>query len=77
MIKKLAGKLTKKATKTTEKSSGATKAKKTKKKISMEEYYTLIAKKAYEFYVDRGYSHGDDQYDWYQAEKAVNAEYKA
>ena len=77
MIKKLASKLTKKETKTTATKSSATKAKKTKKKISMEEYYTLIAKKAYEFYVDRGYSHGDDQYDWYEAEKAVSAEYKA
>lgn len=33
----------------------------------------MIAKKAYELYVKRGYSHGNDQRDWYEAEKAVRA----
>lgn len=33
----------------------------------------MIAKKAYEIYVKRGYSHGNDQRDWYEAEKAVRS----
>ena len=76
MIKKTASKVTKKPKKTMVKKSVSQDSKKTKKKIAPEEFYTLIAKKAYEFYVDRGYSHGDDQMDWYEAEKAVSSKYR-
>ncbi|MDD5633932.1 MAG: DUF2934 domain-containing protein [Candidatus Omnitrophica bacterium] len=33
--------------------------------------FSLIQKKAYELYTKRGYSHGNDQTDWYEAEKIV------
>lgn len=77
MIKKLAGKMTKKKTKTVSKAKSPSKTKtKTKKKISTEELYDLIAKKAYQIYVDRGFTHGDDHGDWFEAEKQVRAKYR-
>lgn len=75
MIKKLAKKLVKKTT-TSKPKAAATKKRKTKKKISAEEFYALIGEKAYEFFEKRGYRHGDDHKDWYEAEKAVKAQYK-
>ena len=41
------------------------------KKISQQEYFAMVEKKAYEFYVNRGYSQGNDTDDWYEAEKLV------
>ncbi len=46
------------------------------KKLSNEELNGLIAKKAYEFYLERGGSHGDDHSDWFRAEQYVRAKYK-
>ena len=31
----------------------------------------MIEKKAYQFYVERGYTHGNDFGDWVKAEKMV------
>ena len=41
------------------------------RKISSEELFPLIEKKAYEFYVKRGCIHGNDMDDWLEAEKAI------
>ncbi len=47
-----------------------------KKTIAREEFCRLVGEKAYEFYVDRGYAHGDDAYDWHRAEQELNKIYK-
>jgi hypothetical protein len=39
--------------------------------LSEEELQERIAKRAYELYERRGWQHGDDQADWYQAAKEV------
>lgn len=41
------------------------------KPAGSEDKRSLIAKKAYELFVKRGYKHGNDQNDWYEAEKIV------
>ena len=69
MMKKVIKKLTKKTTAKKTKTSSS--RKKTSKKMTTEELSGLIEQKAYELYVNRGYTHGDDQGDWYEAEKAV------
>ena len=46
---------------------------KTAKKISQKDYFAMVEKKAYEFYVERGYTDGNDANDWYEAEKFVKA----
>lgn len=69
MMKKVIDKLSKK--KVEKKTATSTSRKKSSKKVSAAELSRLIEKKAFELYVKRGYSHGDDQYDWYEAEKAV------
>ena len=38
---------------------------------SEEEFQTRIAKRAYELYEQRGWQHGYDREDWFQAEKEV------
>jgi len=48
--------------------------KETKRGGISEELSRRIQDKAYELYQNRGYSHGDDQADWYQAEQIVMAE---
>ncbi|MFH1665922.1 MAG: DUF2934 domain-containing protein [Candidatus Omnitrophota bacterium] len=40
------------------------------------EFSAMIEKKAYEFYQSRGFAHGNDQGDWFAAEKAVLAQIK-
>lgn len=37
------------------------------------DYRSLVAKKAYELYAKRGYSHGNDLGDWLEAEKSVKS----
>jgi len=89
MIKKLARKLSKRSasssatkTKTATKAKKSTKAKTTTRKrsilknMSQEELYSMISIKAYEIFIDRGYSHGNDQTDWYEAEKIVMSSVK-
>ncbi|MFC1548957.1 DUF2934 domain-containing protein [Candidatus Omnitrophota bacterium] len=84
MIRKLARKLTKKGTSKTKTTSVKTKTtsartKKSttrKRKISQEKWNTLIAAKAFEIFETRGYTHGNDQNDWYEAEKVVFKNYK-
>ncbi len=44
--------------------------------ISPKQLHERIKKKAYELYVKRGYIHGDDWADWFEAEKIVKAELK-
>jgi hypothetical protein len=73
VIKKLAGKVTRRA------SAGkksAVSGKSTLKNLSTEELHALIEKKAYELFMTRGYSHGSDLSDWYQAEKLVQKSIK-
>jgi hypothetical protein len=62
---------TKKSTKTG--TGSVSRTKKTSTKISPAEFFALIEKTAYELYEKRGYSHGADQGDWYEAEKIVKA----
>lgn len=88
MIRKLARKLTRRSSskgssKTDEKakkissiSSNTTVSKSTLKRITMEELNALISARAFEFYCERGYSHGDDRTDWYRAEKLVTTSLK-
>ncbi len=45
------------------------------KKSSNDELFNEITKLAYQFYVDRGYSHGNDMEDWIRAERIVKARY--
>ena len=74
MMKKVIGKLRRKSS---AKKVAATKPQQRAfKKISPEELQSLIAKKAYSFYVERGYNHGSDLLDWYRAEKAIMASLK-
>ncbi len=51
--------------------SASTTTKKTTGKSSSGDLQGMIAKKAYELYAKRGYSHGNDRGDWYEAEKYV------
>ena len=67
VIKKLAGKV---ARRTSNKKRSTTRKSKSAE-ISTEEMHFLIEKKAYEIYAGRGYTHGDDLNDWYQAEEMV------
>jgi hypothetical protein len=46
------------------------------RKLSTEELYDLISKKAYELYTERGFGHGDDHSDWYRAECYIRSKYK-
>lgn len=63
-----------KATSTGKKTAAA--RKRTTRKMRPEEIFALIEKTAYELYESRGYSHGDDQNDWFEAEKIVLAKVK-
>lgn len=45
-----------------------------KPKVSSEEFYRRVSQKAYELYISRGTSHGNDQADWFEAERLVRAE---
>ena len=67
VIKKLARKVRKKSSTSKRK----TKSKNLLKKLSDVELHSRIEKKAYELFTDRGYTHGDDQADWYKAEQIV------
>lgn len=73
-------KIVKKASAKTAKKKTATKTtrprKKTLSKISSEELFSLIEKKAYEMFEQNGFTHGDDQYHWFEAEKAVLSTFK-
>lgn len=45
-----------------------------KKQVSQDDFWRRVEQKAYEIYVSRGADHGNDQHDWYEAERAVRAE---
>ena len=45
-----------------------------KPKLSQEEFYRRVSQKAYELYVRRGSNPGDEQSDWFEAERLVRAE---
>ncbi|MDP8299110.1 MAG: DUF2934 domain-containing protein [Candidatus Tantalella remota] len=70
MMKRVIKKFTKKATAKKATTTAKTK-KRTTKKTSKDDLFSLIEKKAYEFYQERGYNHGEDQNDWLEAEKIV------
>lgn len=49
-----------------------TEAKKSNKRtLSRKELFDLIEKEAYNFFINRGYTHGDDLADWFRAERIV------
>ena len=50
-------------------------AKTFKKTMHPDEFYGRVAFKAYELHVKRGSNHGDDQADWFEAERLVRAEF--
>ncbi|MGB2601576.1 MAG: DUF2934 domain-containing protein [Candidatus Omnitrophota bacterium] len=76
-------KTTKKVKKTAVKAKGSSaKVKKTAKrkttgKMTQGELNALIAEMAYDLFEQRGYNHGDDQSDWYEAEKIILKNNKA
>ncbi|MBF0330340.1 MAG: DUF2934 domain-containing protein [Candidatus Omnitrophica bacterium] len=45
-----------------------------KKNVSQDDFWRRVENKAYEIYVSRGADHGDDQRDWFEAERQVRAE---
>ena len=47
----------------------------TSKRVSQEQLWNEVSKLAYQFYVDRGYTNGNDQDDWLRAERIVKARY--
>ncbi len=36
--------------------------------------YEMIRKRAYDIYARRGHAHGNDQHDWFEAERQVKRE---
>ena len=42
--------------------------------MSNEKIQEIIKKRAYDLYCKRGYSHGNDRNDWYEAERQVKKE---
>ncbi len=71
MIKKMMKRASAKASQTTKKTTQTKSKKASWKDLSQEELHSLIEKKAYELFEKRGYSHGDDFSDWFEAEKLV------
>ncbi|MBD3427061.1 MAG: DUF2934 domain-containing protein [Candidatus Omnitrophica bacterium] len=58
--------------KTVKKAKSPSKKRTTKKKSPTgKKKQKMIEKKAYELYASRGYQHGNDQADWYEAERIV------
>jgi hypothetical protein len=49
--------------------------KRSTKKSSNDQLFNEITKLAYQFYIDRGYQHGNDMEDWLRAERIVRARY--
>ena len=45
------------------------------KKVSQDQIVNEVAKLAYQFYVDRGYQHGNDTDDWLRAERIIKSKY--
>ena len=76
MIKKIASKLKEKSSGKATAVKKTTSAKRTIKKTAQEGQLALIEKKAYELFQERGFGHGDDQSDWYEAEKIVSKKSK-
>lgn len=54
-----------------------TELKSSKSRPSDAELNQAIAKKAYELFQKRGYSHGNDWQDWLEAERLVKKQYNA
>ncbi|MBN1521979.1 MAG: DUF2934 domain-containing protein [Candidatus Aureabacteria bacterium] len=44
--------------------------------LSESELQSLIEKRAYEIFLERGCTHGDNEGDWYRAEREVRNKYK-
>lgn len=40
-------------------------------KVTQNEFYSLVQKRAYELFIQRGCTHGMHEQDWYQAENEV------
>jgi hypothetical protein len=71
MVKKEMKKTVKKRTKGAVSEKAAAPKSASRKRLSDGEINDMIAKKAYEFYLERGGAHGDDHHDWYRAECVV------
>ena len=52
------------------KKSNSTK-KTTQSKVSLDNFYSMVEKRAYEIFVARGCTHGLAEQDWYQAENEL------
>ena len=72
MAKAVKRKTTRKTSASSSKRSGAAK----KTALTQEELKSLIEKRAYELYLERGCTHGDDAGDWYRAEKEIKSKYR-
>lgn len=42
--------------------------------ISNDKLFELVKKRAYDMYCKRGFSHGNDRKDWFEAERQVKKE---
>ena len=58
-----------KASKPKKKASSTKKS--TQKNVQNDNFYSMIEKRAYELYLERGCSHGLHDQDWFKAEKEV------
>ena len=45
--------------------------------VKQDDFLRRVQEKAYELYANRGYTHGDDVADWYEAERLVRAGMKS
>lgn len=50
--------------------------KKEQGKVTQEELFCMIEKKAYELFQKRGHTHGNDRDDWFEAEKKMKSKIK-
>jgi len=47
----------------------------TSRKPSSDQLNNEISKLAYQYFVDRGYEHGNEMDDWLRAERVINSKY--
>ena len=64
-------KTTTNAKSSTQKQKSSVKIKSKKTSISGDEFISMVAKRAYELYLERGCNHGEHERDWYHAEKEL------
>lgn len=44
--------------------------------LTIEELNRMVEHRAYDLYMERGYSHGDDMHDWLEAEKEIKSKFR-